>query len=1779
MRIVIDMQGAQSAGSRARGIGRYTMSVSRAMARNRGEHELILALSGLYPETIEPIRAAFDGLLPRENIRIWDAPGPVDYAAAPKWRREIAEQIREYFLAHLKPDVILVSSLFEGFDQNTVTSIDRICREIPTAVILYDLIPYLHRSSYLQDPVLAAWYLEKLDHLRRADLLLSISESSRQEAIRHLGFDEPSVINISTAATEQFSRRNVPPSRIRALMERYALDSPFVMYTGGIDFRKNIEGLIRAFARLPRDIRQQYRLAIVCSAREQDRQHLVSLAVQAGLQKRDLSVTGFIPDEDLVDLYNLCTVFVFPSWHEGFGLPALEAMSCGAPVIGANTSSLPEVIGRDDALFDPHDDEAITAKLLQALTDETFRQALAKHGLEQARRFSWDRTAKRALSTLEQRYQEHEKYQISASGRRPRLAYVSPLPPEPSGISDYSAELLLELSRHYEIDVVVAQQKITDPYIAAAFPICTVEWLRHNARKYDRVLYHFGNSHFHEHMFGLLQELPGVVVLHDFFLSAMIRHLDIHRPLLNVWASELYNSHGYEAVWQRFHAKEPEDIVMRYPCNLTVLQHAQGVIVHSANSLRLAERWHGKDTSSDWALIPLLRARWTGEGKLAARKELGFGVSDFLVCAFGILGPTKLNERLLRAWLKSRLAQDGTCHLVFVGKNHPGDYGREILATIRSNQAEQSVHVTGWVGMDVFRQYLAAADIAVQLRTLSRGETSAAVFDCMNYGLATIVNADGSMADLDEDAVWKLPDEFTDAQLIEALETLWKDAELRNRLGARGQAIIAEEHDPRTCAAQYHEAIERFSVSAARGTRALASAIAGLEYPLDDGALSEIAQSIAGNMPPLIRGRQLLVDISELVQGDPKPSTKHSVRSILKEWLTHPPPGYRIEPVFAAINGGYRYARRFTLSLLDCPDDILPDDPIDYASGDIFFGLNPQPAMIPTQHAFYQELRSRGVRTEFFVHGRQGVAAIASKRQTTPLPRNISWRIEGPFDSTYSLALLNRETARALRDLGHHVVLHSTEGPGDFLPSEGFLRANPDLAELYARSATTFAGDVDVTSRNLYPPRVADMHSRLNLLHHYAWEESGFPADWANDFNNHLDGVTCLSSHVEKILVDHGVTAQLSVSGCGVSHWERIEPDAAYKLGNGRSFRFLHVSSCFPRKGADVLLKAYGGSFSNIDDVTLVIKTFDNPHNEIEKGLAEAKNNRSDFPDVLIIKDDLSDAQLKALYEQCDALIAPSRAEGFGLPLAEAMLSGLPVITTGWGGQLEFCNHETAWLIDYSFTYARTHFGLFDSVWAEPDADQLACLMRDVYALPANERHARARRGRDLLLRRFAWTDVAERLVAAARSWAQTPPAPSPYIGWVTSWNARCGIATYSEHLITNMPADICILASHTDSPIEPDGGNVRRCWHQGEADDLEELNRTIDTQGINTLVVQFNYGFFNFNHFANFLDKQTSAGRKVVVMLHSTKDQAFWGDSKPLARLRPSLARCARLLVHAASDLNRLKDIGLVENATLFPHGGLDYAPAAKKAGAGFLIASYGFFLPPKGLLELIDAVGLLRGEGMNVRLRMVNAAYPIPESSALIETAKKRIMEKELEPHIELTSDYLADEESLSLLSDADLIVFPTQTTAESASGAVRYGLVSGRPVAVTPLPIFDDVASAVFRLPGATVENIAKGIAKIAYAIQNGTLEAQRIAEQADRWRAAHRYSDLGPRLHGMLVALNQADADGSRSNLWLANEHNVADIPRKTGRTKSRQGASAMSESARSTPSHRFPLTPS
>jgi len=1208
MRIVIDLQGAQTQ-SRFRGIGRYSLSLAQAIARNAGEHEVWICLNANYSDTIPAIYLAFEGILPHNRIQSFQSPACISWENHENtWRRSAAEIIRESFVTKLQPDIVYISSLIEGYKEDACTSVGVYNADLKTATTIYDLIPLLNPDQYLGKGRTRQWYFNKIAHMKKANLLLAISKHARQEAIKFLNIESARVVNISSGISDFFKPAKLGNVAAQALYRRYNIRRPYIMYSGAFDVRKNIDRLLVAFSLLKDDVKAKYDLVMAGSISEFEKNQILRLSKKLNIND-SLILTGYTSDDDLVALYSQCELFAFPSLHEGFGLPALEAMACGAPTIGSNITSIPEVIALDEALFDPYDPKSISNKITSILSDENLRMRLREHGLKQAKKFSWDQSAKRAIDAFESIY-----------------------------VND---------------------------------------------------------------------------------------------------------------------------------------------------------------------LIP---------NKLMTGAQFSEQKSEY--------------QKLIQA-----------------------------IAKISIN-------------------------------------TSA-----------------------------------------------------------------PEEKDLINC-----------------------------------------STSIEANLQ-------------------------------IKDYF------------------------------------------------------------LPT------------------------------------LPEHITWRIEGPFDSNYSLAIINREIARSLDSLDHYAVLHSTEGPGDFPADPKYLRMHPILSKLHERSKSISQERAHVTSRNLYPPRVADMRCRINLLHNYAWEETAFPPEWIEQFNKHLHGIACVSQHVQKILIDNGVNVPLCVTGNGVDHWERILPDKNFKVP-GRSFRFLHVSSCFPRKGANILLDAFGRLFSNDDDVTLIIKTFPNPHNEIHESLSEAKKRNANFPDVLIIDKDLSEKELKALYQECHVLVAPSFAEGFGLPLAEAMLSGLAVITTGWGGQLEFCNDQTAWLVDYTFERAKSHFKLFDSVWAIPVLDHLTEIMNEVFKLPETQRKQRSLLGRKLLLERWSWSMVTSRLIASVRSWANILRPSTPRIGWITTWNSPCGIASYSSHLINNISTEVTVFAPHDSLLIQQDSSGVVRCWDIGANGKLSDLKKEIRRRKIDTVVVQFNYGFFNFDEFADLIDQQINEGRIVIVAMHSTKDPIHI-KNKHLKRLSAPLSRCHRILVHSPEDMNNLKKLDLVKNVTLFPHGIIKYSGNIKISSHCATIGSYGFFLPNKGLLELIDAFFLLFKEGMNIRLRMVNSEYPIPESAALIKDAKKKISGYGLNDRIEMQTEFLPDSESLSLLEDCDLIVFPYQGTSESSSAAVRYGIATERPVAVTPISIFDDVAHAVFKLPGFNPEKIAHGIKDILTSFKNRSADVEEKSKEARRWRNEHYYSLIGTRLSNMIQAL------------WIAN----------------------------------------
>lgn len=978
MRLLLDLQACQTSGSRFRGIGRYSMALAKAMIRRAEAHDVWVTLNGAFPDSIDTIRAELRDLLPADRIRIWGVPGTVAAGDPTQvWQRHAAEVLRETYLHDLRPDLVHVSSLFEGLGDDAVTGIGDSALSPPAAVTLFDLIPLINQDVYLTNPLVKEWYFDKVSALRRARLLLAISESSRQEAIAYLGIPAERIVNISSAADPMFRPLRITEDAEQMLRGKFGLKKSFVMYTGGIDHRKNIEGLIRAFAMLPSTTRQACQLAIVCKVQDEERARLENLGARHGLHPGELIMTGFVTDDELVALCNLCRLFVFPSWHEGFGLPALEAMACGAPVIAANTSSLPEVLGRFDALFDPHRDEAICEAMQRVLGDEDFRRQLSRHGIERARLFSWDETARRALGAMEAEVESRSTVVVPSligPSSKPRLAFVSPLPPERSGIADYSVALLPALARHYQIELVTDQLRMDDSVCVTSFPRRSVAWFQQHAASYERVLYHFGNSPFHSHMFDLLRRIPGVVVLHDFYLGHILRHLELSGEVPQIWGRALYESHGYPALLDRARGMDSEVLAIKYPCSWRVAADADGVIVHSHYSANLIGQWYGPNLARRVREVPLMR----GTGPVSysredARERLGLPAQAFIAATFGIISRAKLTHCVLEAWRGANFNVDQDCVLILAGESNDPQYTEELneRMPLALTYSAGRVIKTGFLERAQYLDMLQAVDVAVQLRTDTRGETSGAVLDCLAYGVPTIVNAHGPLAELPKEAVRMLSDVFESQELIQALLSLRNDAARRQQLARAGRAYVEHELANERVALLYQRAIEGFMDSSPRRRLAdLAKTItdAAASSEASDAQLVNVARIMAQVRPLGGLQRQLFVDVSELVRGDAKSGIQRVVRGVLTELLNNSREGMRVEPVYADEAGEYRYARRFTAQFLDVSLLPLADTAIEASAGDTFLGLDLVAHIIPSRVDYFRSLRERGISVQFVIY-------------------------------------------------------------------------------------------------------------------------------------------------------------------------------------------------------------------------------------------------------------------------------------------------------------------------------------------------------------------------------------------------------------------------------------------------------------------------------------------------------------------------------------------------------------------------------------------------------------------------------------------------------------------------------------------------------------------------------------------------------------------------------------------------------------------------------------------
>jgi glycosyltransferase involved in cell wall biosynthesis len=738
-------------------------------------------------------------------------------------------------------------------------------------------------------------------------------------------------------------------------------------------------------------------------------------------------------------------------------------------------------------------------------------------------------------------------------------------------------------------------------------------------------------------------------------------------------------------------------------------------------------------------------------------------------------------------------------------------------------------------------------------------------------------------------------------------------------------------------------------------------------------------------------------------------------------------------------------------------------------------------------------------------------------------------QIEGPFDSSYSLALLNREMAKSLNKIiPNEVALFSTEGPGDFKPNQQYLEKNNFFDKMYQKSKK--ANVADVVLRNLYPPRVYDAKGLINLTNSYGWEESTFPEEYISDFNKYLDALPVTSKYVQKVMIDNGLAIPAPVIGDGITHMLEVHAEKVI-LKTHKKFKFLHISSCFPRKGVDVLLKAYYHSFTKVDDVCLIIKTFPNIHNNIEEQILRY---RSDIncPEIELINEDLSDKYIVDLYQTCNCLVAPSRGEGYGLPMAEAMLFNLPVITTGYGGQIDFCTDSTSWLIDYDFDRAKTHMELFNSYWAEPKWKHLSSLMLEISKESTKNISIKTKYAKENILKNHKWDDCAKRMLQVVNNIENQKIFQDKKInlGWVSTWNTKCGIATYSKFLIDHLidDFDISIFANYAENEELFDFNiekNVKRTWQDASDTNLDILYDSILKSKVNTLIIQFNFGFFNLYALEELIIKLQKQHIKIFITFHSVSDVDKEDFKASIGWINKTLQNVETLFVHNITDLNILKSFQLIDNVTLFPHGvtkrNLNVSTTNMMKEKLIIkdkkiISSYGFLLPHKGIKELIEAFSLVKKQIKDSHLLLVNALYPNPISDAYFDECISVINKLDLKKDITIINDFLDDNDSMNYLGCADILVMPYKETQESASGAIRYAISTNKPVLCTPINIFRDVEDIVHFTDDCTMESLASSISEL---LINETLLLKKKDIQK-RWIDAHDWVKLSSRLKNII-----------------------------------------------------------
>ncbi len=379
MRIAIDYTAAIRQGA---GIGNYVRNLVDALLAQDSKNQYTLLTSGR-PTRERPFPKA-------ENVRARSIINPDRYLNI-LWYRWRLPLHATFFTGQV--------DIYHGPDFVLPPINGKVCK----IVTVHDLA-FIEHPEYALPQMVA--FLNKVvpEAVGAADVVAAVSQATRQTLIEHLK-TPPEKITIIPNGVRPHFRRITDPILLAATRHKFGLKHPLVLGVGTLEPRKNHSGLIKAFHKAQSAAGKQQRPAMLALAGgpgwlyEETQQLIAKLKLE-----KKVRFLGRVNELELITLYSMADVFAFPSFFEGFGVPPLEAMACGAPVITSNTSSLPEVVGDAALLIDPHNTSELAQAMIRLLEDETLREEIRQKGYTRAQLFTWPKSASKMLSVYQGLY-------------------------------------------------------------------------------------------------------------------------------------------------------------------------------------------------------------------------------------------------------------------------------------------------------------------------------------------------------------------------------------------------------------------------------------------------------------------------------------------------------------------------------------------------------------------------------------------------------------------------------------------------------------------------------------------------------------------------------------------------------------------------------------------------------------------------------------------------------------------------------------------------------------------------------------------------------------------------------------------------------------------------------------------------------------------------------------------------------------------------------------------------------------------------------------------------------------------------------------------------------------------------------------------------------------------------------------------------------------------------------------------------------------------------------